>query len=83
MKEIYFIYNNLSNEYYLDFGRKFKNRNYLGKADKNKLVNILKKKMDFRRKSILHLENIPEEIGKTLIDFFKDTKIHVEIKKTR
>lgn len=84
MKEISLIYNNLSHEYYLDFGRNAKQRNNLGQITEDKVVNELKRRVDFHRKTILYLNReISVPLAKNISVLFEGTKINVEIKKTR
>lgn len=82
MKEIYLIYNNFSNEYYLDFGRNFKDRNYLGKISEEEVINELKNKINFKRESILYLgKEISVGLAEKINYLVKGTKVLVGIEK--
>lgn len=80
MKELYLIYNNFAKEYYLDFGKKESQRNYLGKITEEEVLDELKKRVNVKRKSILYLrKEISVGLTEKVQNSFKHTKINVEI----
>lgn len=80
MKRYYFSLNDLTNEYYLDFGAFGSRRFYLGR-DKDFLIEYFKKNIDLRRKAefIILKEGIDKKIIKSIEKFFSDSKVNISL----
>ena len=84
MKEIHLIYNSLNEGYILYYSKdkNEKSRIELGKYDTAGLLNELTHRFDLKRKTLLHVLNIPEETLFRLNNRLSGTKIRV-IKETK
>ena len=84
MKEMYLIFNSLTNVYFFVEGKNPYNEKYRsewGDLSNNGLVKRLKKVVNPDRKSILHLLDIPNEIEGKIKLLFSETKIKIKHKK--
>ena len=78
MKEIYFYYSDVSDIYYLDFGRNGSQRENLGKPSDKKLINILERKIDVKRNSVFYLGNeVSAGLAEKIFGLFYETKVQV------
>jgi len=77
MKELYFIYNSYTAQYIFYEGRNQFNRREF-KNTENPLK-ILENLVDKKRKSKLHLMEIPQTLQKDIEERFGDTKISIEL----
>lgn len=80
MKRYYFSFNDITNEYYLDFGAFSSRRLSLGQ-DKDFLIKSLKKNVNLRRKSEFFIlkEGIDKTLIKNLEKFFSDSKVKISL----
>lgn len=81
MKDLWLFYNQLYSQYIYSEGQKplgnINRYGWMEIVDTKGLIKKLKEVIDLKRKSILHLENVFEEVATELISFFEDTKIKV------
>lgn len=79
MKELYLIYNQLSRQYIFISGKDpySENREIWNVANFNGLLRKLKSTLNRRRKTILHLREVPEDYQARLTNFFEKTSIEV------
>jgi len=85
MKIYYFSKAHFTDNYFLDSGRNFgDNRKDLGSGDFSKVLNSLKKELNFKRKSLFYLvtcesnKTVEEGLIPYLKKLFKDSKISLE-----
>jgi len=80
MKKYYFSFNDLTNEYYLDFGGFSSGRMYLGK-EKDFLIDYFKKNINLRRKAefVILREGFDKKVIKNIEKFFSDSKVKITL----
>ena len=85
MKEAHLVYNKILDRYifYTSRDKTDSSRVDLGHYDASGLVNELKHRMDFKRKTLLHLVDLPEKSLMRLESLFKGTKIQIKIEEKR
>jgi len=82
MKKYFLSYNELTKDYYLDYGCFDLNRESLGKIDGEGLIKKLKNVLQMHRKIVIYTqENIKGPIKGILKDGFKNTRINIQFKK--
>ena len=81
MKEMYFVYNSIIDRYIFVEGRDFfrgKRREWQN-SNKSELLERLVRGIDVKRKSVLHLKNIPKETLPEIRKFFHGTKVKLDV----
>jgi len=80
MKHLYLIYNEYTNNFIYVEGDKLEYNRHEWKERNSGLIKKLKSVLNPKRKSVLFLENIPEEAQYNIINYLNGTKIRVELK---
>ncbi len=79
MKRYFLSYNNLTKDYYLDYGCFDRNRVFLGKIDEQKLVNVLKNKLPLQREVVIYTDkNLENSLKDILLKNFKNTRVNIQ-----
>lgn len=82
MKRYFLSYNELTKDYYLDYGCFDRDRQFLGKIDGERLMKKLKEILPMHRQMVIYTqEDIDGSIKGILKNGFKRTRVNVQFKK--
>ncbi|MFH1503421.1 MAG: hypothetical protein ABIE36_02075 [Candidatus Diapherotrites archaeon] len=82
MKRYFLSYNELTKDYYLDYGCFDQQRQFLGKIDGEKLLEKLKEILPMHRQIIIYSKRtLDDSVKELLLKSFKNTRISLEFKK--
>ena len=82
MKRYFLSYNELTNDYYLDYGCFDRNRMLLGKIDGEGLIKRLKEILPMYRQITIYSErDIDNSVKELLLKSFKNTRIKLQFEK--
>ncbi len=82
MKRYFLSYNGLTKEYYLDYGCFDRQRQFLGKADKEKLVKKLVEILPMQRSITIYAQkDLDDSLKSFLLNNFKNTRVNVQFEK--
>ena len=81
MKEYYLVYNRILSSYifYEGKSRHDSRREELGQQDPTGLTAALRQRLNFKRNTLLHVVDIPEEVIQRIEDLLEDTKVNIKI----